>query len=135
MAEALPREDVRDVDFHRRDFDPDQGIVECDRGVRITARIDDDARGFLGAGLMHEVDQLALAVGLAAIGGQAITGRALVAELLHVGERVMAVGFRLAGAEQIQVRPIEHVNRLCHPKTKSNNVGENDAAIRSFGGL
>src|SRR5579863_10711015 len=56
MAEAFAGVDVADVDLDRRDFHRDQRIVERDRGVRITAGIDDDARRLFGKSIVNEVD-------------------------------------------------------------------------------
>ena len=133
MTEALARIDVRHVDFNGRNFYADQRVMQRDRGVRISARIDDDASGFLGAGLVNEVDQFAFAIGLPAIGRQAEMRGGGVTELLDIGQCVMAVGLRLTRAEQIKVRPVEHIDRLCHPKPKSSNVGEKMRGKRGFG--
>ena len=70
VAKTLAGMDVADVDFDGRNLHADDGVVQRDRGVGIGAGIDDDADR-LGAGLVDEVDQLALPVGLAAIGGEA----------------------------------------------------------------
>ena len=61
--------------------------------------------------LVDEIDQLAFAVGLPAIGLQAELRRGLRAQLLDIGERRMAVGLGLAGPQQIEVRAVEHVDR------------------------
>jgi len=47
--------------FDGRNFDPDDGVVQCDRGVRITAGVDDDAGRLLLARLVDEINQLAFA--------------------------------------------------------------------------
>ena len=78
--------------------------MQRDRGVRIAAGIDDDAGRLLGMGLVDEVDQFAFAVGLPAIGVQAELRGGVRAELLDVGERGVAIGLRLAGPQQVEVR-------------------------------
>ena len=77
MPETLAGVDVADVHFDGRDLHPDQCVVQRDRGVGIAAGIDDDAGHLLDAGLVDEVDQLAFAVGLTAIGMQAKLRRRL----------------------------------------------------------
>jgi hypothetical protein len=112
MAKALAGVDVADVDLDRRDFHRDQRIVERDRGVRIGPGIEDDAGSLLGMGFVDEVDQLTLPVRLPAIGLQTEFGASFRAQLLDVGKRGMAVGFGLAGSQQIEVRAVEHVNGI-----------------------
>ena len=112
MTEALAGVDVADVDLDGGDFDRDQRIVERDRGVRISAGIDDDAGRFPGVSVVDEVDQFAFTVRLPAIGLEAVFGCSLSAQFLDVGKRGMAVGFGLAGPQQIEVRTVEHVNRI-----------------------
>ena len=63
-------------------------------------------------GLMDEVDQFAFAVGLPAIGVQSELRGGVRAELLDIGERGMAIGLGLAGPQQVEVRAVEHVDRL-----------------------
>ena len=77
---------------------------------------------------MDEIDQLALAIGLPAIGFQAELRGGLRAKLLDVGERRMAIGLGLAGPQQIEVRAVEHVNRL------GRTVGHPDPGNVAAGG-
>src|SRR5262249_56511374 len=65
MAEALTREDVADVDLDHGHRDRSDRVANGDRGVGIGAGIDDDPGGLAGAGLMDQVDDLALVVRLA----------------------------------------------------------------------
>src|SRR6202011_2353851 len=51
MPKILAGVNVADVHFNRRNFNPDDGVVQCDRGVRITAGVDDDAGRLLLARL------------------------------------------------------------------------------------
>ena len=60
------------------------------------------------AAFLHPGDQLALAVGLAEVDGQAELLGGLGAELLHVVERGAAVEMRLAQAEHVHVRAVQH---------------------------
>ena len=111
MPETLAGVDVADMHFDGRDFHRDQRVVQRDRGVRIAAGIDDDADRLLRMRLVDEIDQLAFAVGLPAIGLQAELRRRFRAQLLDIGERRMAVGLGLARPQQIEVRAVEHIDR------------------------
>jgi hypothetical protein len=144
MTEALAGVDVADVDLDGGDFDRDQRIVKRDRGVRIAAGIDDDAGRFPGVSVVDEVDQFAFAIRLPAIGLEAVFGCSLSAQFLDVGERGMAVGFGLAGPQQIEVRTVEHVNRLGkavgHPDPEKYGrvgrvIGNNGAKGKPLGRL
>ena len=123
MTEILAGVDVADVDFDGRNLHRHQRVVQRDRGVRIAAGVDDDAGGLLGMRLVDEVDQFAFAVGLPAIGLEPELGRGLGAQLLDIGERGMAIGFGLAGPQQIEVRAVEHVNRLGRRSWAIQNPG------------
>jgi hypothetical protein len=75
--------------------------------------IDRDAD--LGAArFVKPVDQRAFRVGLPKVDLQAVFFALIDAELLEVFERVAAVDFRLANAEQIQVRSVQDQNRSSH---------------------
>jgi hypothetical protein len=62
--------------------------------------------------LVDEIDQFAFAVGLPAVGLEAELRGGKRAELLDVGEPGVAIGLGLAGPQQIEVRAVEHINRL-----------------------
>ena len=111
MTEALAGMDVADMDLDRRDFHRDQGIVQRDRGVRVAAGVDDNAGRLLRMGLVDEIDQFALVVGLAAIGLQAELRRRLRAQPFDIGERRVAVRLRLPRPQHVEVRSVEHIDR------------------------
>ncbi len=92
-------------------FTRDQRIVQRDRGVRIAAGVDDDAGHLPGMRLVDEVDQLALAVGLAAIRLQAELRCGFHAQLFDIGERRMAILFRLPYPQHVEVRAVEDIDR------------------------
>jgi len=112
MTEIVAGVDIADVHFDGRNFHCRQSVVQGDRGVRIAAGIDDDPGGLFGVGLVDEIDQFALAIGLPAIGLQPELCRGVGAQFLDVGERRMAVGLGLAGPQQIEVRAVKHVDGL-----------------------
>ncbi len=72
----------------------------------------DNAGGFLGMGFVDEIDQLAFAVGLSAIGLEAEARCGLDAKLFDVGQRGVAIGRGARASQQIKVRTVEDVDRL-----------------------
>ena len=109
LAEGLPRVDVGKMDFRdgqRRNRA--DGVVDGDRGVGIGTGIDDDS-GALAARLLNPVDQLAFVVGLPENDFQTVRFGALFDRILDIGKRLPAIDFRLAAANQIEVRPVEDV--------------------------
>src|SRR5690606_14505079 len=111
MTEALTLIDIGDVNFDHRHIERRQRVMDGNRGVRISARIEDEAARLLPC-LMDPVHKLALMVGLAADNGKAQRLRPRGYLLLDIGKRGRAVNMRLAQAEQVQVRPVEHMDRL-----------------------
>src|SRR5262249_61541314 len=61
----LARKDVADVALDPRHRDRRDRVADGDRGVSIRARVDDDAGGLFGGGLVDQVHDLALVVRLA----------------------------------------------------------------------
>src|SRR5262249_44437104 len=103
VAKTLARKDVADMDLDHRPRDRRDRVADGDRGVGIRARVDDDAGGLFGGGLVDQVHDLALVVRLAEFDGELMAPRGFAAKLLHVPERRAAIGLWLAGAEQIEV--------------------------------
>ena len=79
-------------------------------------------------GLVDEIDQLAFAVGLAAIGLQAELRGRIHAQLLDIGEPRMAVGLGLAGPQHVEVRTVENIDRLVGAFGHPNPGNEADGA-------
>jgi len=71
--------------------------------VRPSARIDDDESSAIVLGRVDAIDQRMFGVGLEAAERIAQRLRVCRGLLLNIGERQSPIGFRLAGAEQIQV--------------------------------
>src|SRR5258706_4499068 len=88
-----------------------EGIEQGNRGERIGGRIDDNAAAAVDR-LVHAIDQLRLAVGLAEL-YSLIAGFGS-AHLLDVSERGGAVDVRLARAEAVEVGSVKHIDRLGH---------------------
>src|SRR3546814_21023759 len=85
MSEGLAPMNVGEMHLDQREADREEGIHDGDRGVRIGARIDYDAV-VAAARALDPSDQLALAVGLAALGGTAPALGMAAAALLDIGE-------------------------------------------------
>ena len=114
MAKIVARKDVADVDLDHRHRDRRNGVADRDRGVRVAAGIEHHAGGFLGAGLVDPVDQLALMVRLPEFERERVALCRLATQALEVGQRRAPIGLRLAGAEQIEIRAVEDVDGLRH---------------------
>ncbi len=91
-----------------RDRDAGERVPQGDARVRERAGVDDDEAHRLVPGRMDPLDQRVLGVALErrelvtrALGRRVETG-------IDVGEGVAAVHLRLARAEQVQVRPMNH---------------------------
>src|SRR5262249_27756624 len=63
---------------------------------------------------MDPVDQFPLVIGLAEINLQSVPACMFPANPFHVHERRTTVCLRVAGTEQIQIRPVENVNDVGH---------------------
>jgi len=133
MPKILASVNIADVHFDRGDLHRDQRVMQRDRCMGIAAGIDDDSGRLVRLRLVDEINQLALAVGLPAIGLQAEFGGGLHAQFLDIGERCVAVGFGLAGAQQIEVGTVEHINRraFCSRGFYNRGLGHPDS---SYGG-
>src|SRR5262249_23968235 len=117
MAKVLAREDVAGVHFHHPDVGRPDRVADCDRGGPIGARVDDDARGFLGGGLVNCVHDLALMVRLSKFDFELVARSDLTTKLLHVPQRRAAIDLWLALAEQIKVGAVEDVNGFRHGRS------------------
>jgi hypothetical protein len=100
--------DVRDVELDDRPLEHLERIEKGDRRERIAGRIDDDARAVVGR-FVDPVDELLLAVRLAENDG--LVARRPAAFPLDLGERRLAVDFRLPTTEPVEVRAVEDVQR------------------------
>src|SRR3954470_14151789 len=103
MTKALTREDVADMDLDHRHLDRRNGVANSHRGMGIGAGVDDDSRRFLGAGLMDRIHDFALVVGLPKFDRELAPARGLATKRFDIAERRMAIGLRLARAEEIEI--------------------------------
>ncbi len=83
-----------------------QRVEDRHRGMGQRAGVDDDAVGRL-ARLMDPIDELAFVVGLAEIDRQIERRGARQAALLDIGQRIIAIGRRLAHPKQVQIGAIQ----------------------------
>src|SRR3954454_19591418 len=112
LPELLARVHVRHVHLHDRHVRARDRVPQRHRRVRVGAGVqhhaDDVPGGVAAARLLHPVDELALVVALPGLHLQAVAVRLLPAEGLHVRQRRRPVDRRLPGAQQVQVRAVEH---------------------------
>ena len=111
VPEGFALVDIRDVNLDHRNIERGERIVNGDGGVRIGARIDDDA-GAHRPRFLNPVDEFALMVRLVADHGKAERLRARCHLLLDRGKRGRTVDVRFAAPQQIEVRPVQHIDRL-----------------------
>src|SRR5271169_5483015 len=84
--------------------------------------------------LVDEIDQFALAVGLSAIDLQAEFRGGIRAKVLDIGEPGMAVGLGLAGSQHIEVRAVEHVDRIGSCSGHPNPGNASSVVVRDTSG-
>lgn len=88
--------------YYRHADRPDR-IVKRDRGVGIATGIQQNGLCSLQIRLVQPVDQHAFVVGLAAFDAQAKVRRLRCQPCMNVIERVIAINFRFARAEQVEI--------------------------------
>ena len=128
MPETLAGVNVGDVNFHSGNVRALDRIVQRNRSVRIGGGVEDDADRLLGKRFVDDVDELTLAVGLAAIGFQTVLRGGVDAELFDIGKRKMAVLLRLPDPKQIEVWTVEHIDRF------SGSLGHQNPGRWRWGG-
>ena len=107
MAEALAREDVRQVHLDRRRRHRGQGVPERDtRRVRVGRRVQDDAVDAVRR-LLNPVDELAFVVRLPRVDLGPEARRELPQRLVDGRQVGRPVDVRLARPEQVQVRAVQ----------------------------
>src|SRR5262249_6589804 len=90
--------------------------------MRISASVEDDARGPFGLRLVDPVDQLTFVVGLAEFHIELVASGGIARECLDVLQCCAAIGLRLARAEQIEVRAVEHKDDFRHKAAAQRNA-------------
>lgn len=106
MAPRLSSMNIAHMQLNKRNTHTKQGIANSHRGMRISARVDNDAID-VAAGGLDAVDDCAFVVGLEGIKGAAVLGGDGAAVILDIGEGSVAVDVWLAGAEEVKVRTVD----------------------------
>ena len=88
-------------------------IEDGHRRMRICGGVDHNPIGFQ-ARLMDQVDQLTFVVGLGENDLHIKFLRHIAAHGLNIGQRIGTINLRLALPQQVQVRPVQNVDRLAH---------------------
>src|SRR5580698_7718458 len=94
---------VGQMDFDERPVKRAAGIEDRDGGMAEAGRIEDDAAG-PGPGLLQPVDEGALVVALTELDREPMGRRMADDGGVDIRQRVPAVNFRLAAAQEIEIR-------------------------------
>src|SRR5216684_3565715 len=113
VPETFTGVNVADMNLDGRQLHAENRIQDRDRGA-VARGVDHDARRLVFPCLLNPVDEFALAVGLAEFDRIAVPLRGLCAKLLDVGKRRAPIYLGLTRAEQVQVRPVDDVDRARH---------------------
>ena len=100
------------IAFDDRQLGRVQRVEQGNGGVRIGAGVDDDAGILLACGL-NQIDERALVVALGEFDTYPQPFGFRAACLLDVRKGFAAVNLRLSFAEHVEIRPIQHQDRLC----------------------
>ncbi len=103
LAEFFARMHIRQVDLDERYLRREEGIANRDAGVGIGRRIDDDEVDLVGSGLLDAIDDGAFTVRLEGLQSDAFLLCQTSQISVDLGERIGAIDFRLARAEQVQI--------------------------------
>ncbi len=130
VAKRLTCMHIADVQLQQRNACALDRIHQSNAGMCISPSIEDQAcQLILGMQLtcfVDPVNQLTFMIALVKAQRQAMTVCLLLAQLLHIGQRLRAVNRRFTCTQQIEIGAIEDKNRFCHCKHSERN---NKAAI------
>ena len=120
-AKGFAGVDIRQVNFNKGNVDAQQGIAQRHAGVRERCGVNNDEVDAFVASVVNALDQLRLRVTLQAL--QVVSGRGgrLLQIDVDVGQCLMPVNRRLAGAEQVQIGAVQHENRR-HTSPKNQKI-------------
>jgi len=107
LPAALPREEVREMDFHEGHPDREQGITDRQARVGVGAAVQDESLGAAGE-LLNGVDQRALMIGLGEGDPDLETRCFLSNQSLDIRQRPMSVNRGFALAKQIEIRTVQN---------------------------
>ena len=102
VAKRLAGVDVREVHLHRGEPHTDDRVPQCDTGVGVGPRVDEDAVG-PSPGLVQRVYEHTLVVGLHDAQLHTALARSLAQRRVDLVQRHAAVGLRLPPPQQVEV--------------------------------
>lgn len=114
MPEGLSLIQIGQMYFNKWDRDPGQRIANCDAGVRICRRVDDDEVRAVLPGRLYAVNQRAFVIALPRCQRDAHFACKQLKVLIDLLQREAAVDMRFSGAEQVQVRAMQYQYVLRH---------------------
>jgi hypothetical protein len=106
VAEGLPAMNVAEMELHKRDGNGQQGVAQGDRGVRVRARIDQQAI-HLAPGGLDAIHQGPFMIALEASQGGAECLGFLSQRHLNLFQGSAAVEAGFSEAKEIEVGPVE----------------------------
>lgn len=111
LTEAFARRRVGQVHLNNRHRAGGQSVSDGDRGVGVAGRVQDERRT-VPAGFLDPVDKLAFMIGLAEnkAAGPGLPGQAR----FNIGQRLPAIDFRLARAQEVEIGAAKDKYRLGH---------------------
>ena len=101
------------MNFDNRNAVKFQRVVDGHRCMSISGGIDDDG-AHLPEGFLYPGDKLAFIIGLFEIKHKAVRVGGDAASVTDIIQRLIAINFRLALAEHVQVRTVQDQNSVVH---------------------
>jgi hypothetical protein len=111
MPEGLAGVYVGQMNFDERDGHTGQRIADRDTGVCVGRRIDEDEIDPFAPGLLDTVDQSALMIALEAVDPHPGRRASFRQAAIDGVQRLLAVYGRLAAAQQVKIRSVQHEYR------------------------
>ena len=110
MPEAFPGVDIGQMHFDERDPHSGQSIADCDAGVGIGGRVQNDEIYFSAPCLLYSIDQLTLMIALEALSGGSDGLGGPQKALIDIIKGFSTVDSWLALSKEIEVRPMQYPN-------------------------
>jgi hypothetical protein len=107
VAKIFSGKGIAQVDLYEGNLNREQGIPQCDAGVRKTAWIQNDEIDLIGSGPLNSVNQFMFGIALKAFELMPQLLCELDAALLDVGEGGCAIDTGFAGTQEVQIRTID----------------------------
>ena len=107
---AFPGVDIGQMHFDERNPYSGEGIADCDAGVGVCGRIQNDEVDFWSPCLLNSIDELALMIALEALSGCSAAFGGLQEASIDVFKGFRAIDFGLTLSKKVEVRPMQNPN-------------------------